>query len=170
MRDTLINVYNIKDNIIHFTIPKKELEKYHSKNHFLNDKDSFQSLLNYFYVSKSVFDCMINKSEELIIDDYNFPEFPDILISFKWIKKLELYELLISEIPEELTSLVNIKFLSLKLKFLTKLPSSIFRLTNLEILKIEGTSITDLNENLFKLTNLKELHIIGNQENNKTTG
>ena len=159
--DILIEIYGIRGKVILFNIPQNQIEKYYERNNKLYSDEAFS---DYFYASKSVFHCMLNKSEELVIDDYNSAEFPEMILSFSWLKKLELYELLISEIPEKLTNLGNLISLTLKLKFLTKLPSSIFRLKNLEVLKIERTGISELNKNLFDLSNLKELHITDNQD------
>jgi Leucine-rich repeat (LRR) protein len=164
VRDTLKNNYSIEGKIAHYNISVKLLEQYYAKPDRTEDLYSFESLLDYFYVSKSVFNCMVNKSEELIIDDYNFTEFPEIILSFVWVKKLELYELLISDIPDELTSLIQLTSLSIKLKFLKRLPQSISRLNNLEVLKIERTSISELGDGVFELSSLKELHIINNNE------
>lgn len=163
VKNTLQDVYNISGEFKVYEIPFKELETYYSVKPSDEIIVSNSPAINHFYVSDSVFNCCVNKSEALIIDDYNFPEFPEILLGCTWIKKLELFELLISEIPEELTNLQNLTSLSLKLKFLTKLPSSIQRLSNLEVLKLENTGITELPENLFKLINLKELYIINNR-------
>ena len=51
---------------------------------------SYQRIDDYFYVCKSIFECRVNKSEKLIIDDYNLPDFPEILLTFSWLKELEL--------------------------------------------------------------------------------
>jgi len=163
VRRTLKEVYSIDDEFEYFIVPDKEIEKYYSQYKDEAELISYDAINNYFYVCKSVFHCFKTKLQRLIIDDFNFQEFSQFILSCNWIKKLELYELLISEIPEELTSLNNIKFLSFKLKFLTKLPSSLHRLTNLEGFKIERTSITELPDNLFELYNLKELQIISNE-------
>jgi len=123
VKNTLLDVYKISVEFKVYEIPFKELETYYTS--IPSDEIILpnHSSINHFYVSDSVFNCRLNKSEELVIDDYNFPEFPEILLSCTWIKKLELFELLISEIPEEITNLHNLKSLLLKLKFLTKLPS-----------------------------------------------
>jgi Leucine-rich repeat (LRR) protein len=163
VKKTLKAVYKIDEKLEYFVVSDKEIEKYYAQNKDEAELISYDAINNYFYVCKSIFNCMVNKSEELIIDDYNFQEFPQILFSCTWIKKLELYELLISEIPETLTNLHNLKILSLKLKFLTKLPSSLHRLTNLKGFKLERTSLTELPDNLFELHNLKELQIISNE-------
>lgn len=162
VKNTLKEVYKIEEGVEYFVVPDKEVEKYYAQNKDEAELISYDAINEYFYVSKSIFSCIANKSEELIIDDFNFQVFPQFILRCTWIKKHELYELLISEIPEELTSLNNLKFLSFKLKFLTKLPSSLHRLTNLEGLKLERTSITELPDNLFELYNLKELQIISN--------
>lgn len=164
VRDTLKHIYSIEGKIVHYNISVKLLEQYYAKPDRTEDLYSFESLLDYFYVSKSVFNCMVNKSEELIIDDYNFTEFPEIILSFVWVKKLELYESLISDIPDELTSLIQLTSLSIKLKFLKRFSHSISRLNNLEVLKIERTSISELGDGVVELSNLKELHIINNNE------
>ncbi|MCH8033583.1 MAG: leucine-rich repeat domain-containing protein [Bacteroidetes bacterium] len=163
VKHTLKDVCNISGEFKVYEIPFKEVESYYSSKPSDEIIVSDSPTINHFYISDSVFNCLVNKSEELVIDDYNFPEFPEILLSCTWIKKLELFELLISEIPEELTNLHNLKSLTLKLKYLTKLPSSIHRLTNLEVLRIENTGVTELPENLFKLINLKELYVINNE-------
>lgn len=160
---TLKEVYRINDELEYFIVPDKEIEKYYAQYKDEGDLISYDSINDYFYVCKSVFHCFKTKLHRLIIDDFNFQEFPQFILSCTWIRKLELYELLISEIPEELTSLSNLKFLSLNLKFLTKLPSSLHRLTNLEGLKLERTSLADLPDNLFELLSLKELQIIKNE-------
>lgn len=164
VRDALAEFYNVKGKIIHYNISQTDLDKYYSKPNRDDDVHSYESLLNYFYVSRSVFNCLANKNKDLIIDDYNFSEFPVIILSCTWIRKLELYDLILSEIPDEITNLSNLISLSLKLKFLEKLPASIFRLSKLEVLKIERTNISELSANIFELTNLKELHLINNQE------
>lgn len=163
VRKTLKEVYSIDDEFEYFIVPDKEIEKYYAQYKDEGELISYKAINDYFYVCKSVFHCFKTKIHRLIIDDFNFQEFPQLVLSCNWIKKLELYELLISEIPEELTMLNNLKFLSFKLKFLTKLPSSLHRLTNLEGLKLERTSITELTDNLFELFNLKELQIINNE-------
>lgn len=163
VRKTLKEVYSIDDEFEYFIVSDKEIEKYYAQYKDEAELISYYAINDYFYVCKSVFHCFKTKLQRLIIDDFNFQEFPKFILSCNWIKKLELYELLISEIPEELTSLNNLKFLSLKLKFLTKLPSSLHRLTNLEGFKIERTGITELPDNLFELYNLKELQIISNE-------
>ena len=161
---TLKEKFFIDGKLRYINIPYTEVERYFTGRRQIKYGNCDQKFLDYFYVSKSVFDCRLNKSEELIIDDYNSTEFPEVILGFTWLKKLELYELLISEIPEELTNLKNLKSLSIKLKFLTKLPSSLFRLKNLEVLKLEQTGISELNKSLSDLQNLKELHITDNQE------
>lgn len=163
VKKTLKEVYNISDVFDYFVVPDKEIEKYYAQYKDESELISYDAINDYFYVCKSVFNCFARKSDRLIIDDSNFQEFPQILLSCTWIKKLDLYELLISEIPEELTNLNNLKLLALKLKFLTKLPSSLHRLTNLEGFKIEQTSIPELPDNLFELNNLNELQIINNK-------
>lgn len=163
VKKTLKEVYSINDEFEYFIVPDKEIEKYYAQYKDEGELISYEAINNYFYVSKSVFNCFKTKLHRLIVDDFNFQEFPRFVLSCAWIKKLELYELLISEIPEELTSLSNLKFLSFKLKFLTKLPSSLHRLNNLEVFKLERTGIADLPDNLFELYNLKELQIISNE-------
>ncbi len=163
VKKTLMEVYNISEEFVYFIVPDKEIEKYYAQYKDEEELISYKAINDYFYVCESLFHCFAKKLHRLIIDDYNFQEFPQIILSCTWIKKLELYELLISEIPEELTSLSNLKFLSLKLKFLTKLPSSLKRLANLEGFKLERTSIKELPDNLFELYNLKELQIINNE-------
>jgi len=163
VRNTLKEVYSIDDEFEYFIVPNKEIEKYYDQYKDEAELISYDAINNYFYVSKSVFNCFKTKSDRLIIDDFNFQEFPQFILICTWIKKLELYELLIGEIPEEFTKLNNLKFLSLKLKFLTKLPFSLHRLTNLEGFKLERTSITELPDNLFELYNLRELQIVNNE-------
>lgn len=163
VKKTLKEVYNISDEFVYFIVPDKEIEKYYAQYKDEGELISYDTINDYFYVCKSLFYCFATKLQRLIIDDYNFQEFPQIILSCTWIKELELYELLISEIPEELTILNNLKILSFKLRFLTKLPSSLNRLTNLEGLKLERTSISELPDNLFELYNLKELQIICNE-------
>lgn len=163
VRRTLREIYKITEELEYFVVPDIEIKKYYEQDKDEADLITYEKIIDYFYVSKSVFNCYANKSETLIIDDYNFQEFPQFMLSFNWVKKLELYELLISEIPEELTNLINLKCLSLKLKFLTKLPISLPRMENLEVLILERPALNELPKSLFKLTNLKELHIIDNK-------
>lgn len=144
VKDTLKEVYAIKDEFMFYQVSDKEIEKYYNQNVEKEELILYDVIKKYFYVCKSIFECLAQKSEKLIIDDYDFHEFPQILLSCFWIRELELYELLISEIPEALTNLHNLRSLSLKLKFLTKLPSSLHRLANLEVLKLERTSISEL--------------------------
>lgn len=164
VRKTLKEVYDINDELFYFVVPDKEIIEYYAQYKDEEELISYEVINDYFYVSKSLYECKVKKSEKLIIDDFNFPEFPKSLLTYSWLRELELYELIISDIPEEITNLQNLKSLSLKLKFLTKLPSSLQRLGNLESLKIDRTSITNLPDNLFRLLNLKELQIINNEE------
>lgn len=160
---TLKKIYEINDEFEYFIVPDKEIEKYYAQYKDEEELISYNAINDYFYVCKSVFNCFKTKLHRLIIDDFNFQDFPQFILSCNWIKKLELYELLISDIPEELTNLNNLKFVSFKLKFLTKLPSSLHRLTNLEGFKLERTSMTELPNNLFELHNLKEIQVIHNE-------
>ena len=163
VKNTLQDVYNISGELKVFEIPFEELGSYYSNQSTDEILGSDTPTINHFYICDSIFNCRVNKSEELIIDDYNFPEFPEVLLSCSWLKKLELFELLISEIPEGLTNLRNLQSLSLKLKFLRKLPSSLHRLTNLEVLKLDSPEISELPDNLFRIEKLRELHIINNK-------
>jgi len=163
VKEHLQEMYDIKDELICYQVPDKEIKKYYDQDAYEEELISYQSIDDYFYVCKSIFECRINKSEKLIIDDFNLPDFPEVLLTFTWLKELELYELIFSDIPEDFTRLKNLKSLSLKLKFLDKLPSTLQRLSELEKLKLERTSITELPDNLSELTKLKELMIISNK-------
>lgn len=163
VKEHLRDIYEIKDKFVCYQVPDKEINKYYSQDADEEELISYQSIDDYFYVCKSIFECRVNKSEKLMIDDYNFPDFPEILLTFTWLKEIELYELIFSDIPEDFTRLKNLKSLSLKLKFLDKLPSTLQRLTELEKLKLERTSITELSDNLFELIKLKELMITNNK-------
>ncbi|MBK9097491.1 MAG: leucine-rich repeat domain-containing protein [bacterium] len=163
VEEYLHELYNIKEKFICFQIADKEIKKYYNQDADEEKLISYQSINDYFYVCKSIFECRVSKSEKLMIDDYNFPDFPEILLTFTWLKEIELYELIFSDIPEDFTRLKNLKSLSLKLKFLDKLPSTLQRLTELEKLKLERTSITELPDNLFELDRLKELMIVNNK-------
>jgi Leucine-rich repeat (LRR) protein len=163
VKEHLREVHQIKDEFVCYQVSDKEIKKYYDQDVYEEELISYERIDDYFYVCKSIFNCRVNKSEKLIIDDYNLPDFPEALLNFPWLKELELYELIFSELPEEITNLHNLKSLSLKLKFLDKLPSSLHRLANLEILKLERTSLTELPVNMFELYNLKELFIIDNK-------
>ena len=163
VKEHLEEVYDIKDELMIYQVPDKDIKKYYDQDAYEEELISYQSIDDYFYVCKSIFECRVNKSEKLIIDDYNLPDFPEILLTFSWLKELELYELIFSDIPEDFTRLKNLKSLSLKLKFLEKLPSTLQRLSELEKLKLERTSITELPDILFELSKVKELLIINNK-------
>lgn len=162
VKDTLIDKYMIGDEFGYYQVSEKEIKKYYEQNKSEEKLIGYNSYNKYFYVCDSIFKCISKKDKRLIIDDYNFHEFPEIIFNCGWVEELELYELLISEIPESLTKLKNLKVLTLRLKFLTRLPASINRLKDLEILKVENTSLDEIPDNLFELNNLKELHITNN--------
>lgn len=161
--DILKESYGLQEEVILFNLPKDEIVKYYKRKYIKEEFYPDEGLIDYLYASKSIFHCRVNNTEELIINDYNSADFPEIILGFKWLKKLELYELLVSEIPEEITILGNLISLSIMLKFLNRIPSSLFRLKNLEVLKIERSSISELNLGLFDLQNLKELYIVDNE-------
>ena len=163
VKEFLKDVYGIKDNFICFQVPDNEIKEYYDQDAYEEELISYQRIDDYFYVCQSIFECRVNKLEKLIIDDYNLPDFPEILLTFIWLKELGLSHLIVSDIPEEFTLLKNLKSLSLRLKFLDKLPSSLQRLTKLERLKLVKTSITEIPDNLFELRNLKELLIVFNK-------
>ncbi len=163
IKNTLNDVYNISSEFKVYEIPFKELETYYLTQESAEIFGSDSFAVNHFYVSDSVFNCCVNKSAELVIDDYNFSEFPIVLLNFHWLKKLELFKLLISEIPEQITNLRNLTSLSLNSLFIDELPTTLSRLSNLKILKIERTSITELPNSLFELVKLKELQVINNK-------
>lgn len=163
VKDILINKYNIHNEFEYYQVPESEIKKYYNQDKNEEVLIGYNAFIQYFYVCDSIFECICNKAKKLIIDDYNFHEFPEIILSCDWIEELELYELLNSEIPEALTNLRNLKVLTLRLKFLTKLPASLHRLKKLEVLKIDNASITEIPDNSYELKNLKELHVINNR-------
>lgn len=163
VKNTLNDVYNISSEFKVYEIPFKELETYYLTQESAEILGSNPFTVNHFYVGDSVFNCCVNKSEELILEDYNFPEFPIVLLNFHWLKKLELFNLLISEIPEQITNLRNLTSLSLNSIFIDELPTTLSRLTNLEILKLEHTQMIMLPNSLFELVKLKELQVINNK-------
>ena len=163
VEEYLVDVYGIKDKFVCYQVPDKEIKKYYDQDAYEEELISYERIDDYFYICKSIFECRVNKSEKLVINDYNLPDFPQALLNFPWLKELELLELIFSDIPEEITNLKNLKSLSLKLKFLDTLPSSLQRLTNLEMLKLQRTSLGELPDNLFELYKLKELFIIDNK-------
>lgn len=163
VKKTLSKVFNVTDEFIYYQITNEHLKEYYNKHDNELQKYINMFLDEYFYVSKSIFNCIAKKSEELIIDDCYFHEIPPILLTCTWVKKLEFANTLISVIPEEMTKLHNLESLSFRLKLLKELPRSIDKLQNLEVLKIIETEINKLPENLFRLKNLKELHLANNK-------
>lgn len=163
VREALVNNFNLQEKLVHINITQKDRDVYYSQKNLNDNCTFFESLQKYFYGSKSIFNCWANKANELVLDDYDYFEFPLNVLNFSWLEKLELYELLISDIPQEISRLKNLTSLSLKLSFLKELPGAICTLPKLEVLKLERTSMEFFPEHLTSLKNLKELHLNNNE-------